>query len=147
MAELIVLTGLPASGKTTWALQQVAEKGWKRVNRDDLRFMIDGGSYSEEHEETIREARNALIVTLLKRGHTVVVDDTNLTFLSTHNEMRALTDECAATLAWKSFQDVPLEECVRRDALRDKPVGEDVIRSLHDRYIVKRWSKSKRRFA
>jgi predicted kinase len=32
--------------------------------------------------------------------------------------------------------DTPLEECIRRDALREKPVGEAVIRGMYERYLA-----------
>ena len=37
-----MLQGLPASGKTKYARELQAD-GWKRVNKDDLRDMIDNG--------------------------------------------------------------------------------------------------------
>lgn len=40
MPKLLVLKGLPASGKSTYA-KELVNKGWKRVNKDDLRAMID----------------------------------------------------------------------------------------------------------
>jgi hypothetical protein len=40
VSKLIITRGLPGSGKTTWARQQVR---FVRVNRDDLREMLHGG--------------------------------------------------------------------------------------------------------
>ena len=47
--------GLPASGKSTWAKLEVARsKGkTKRINKDDLRDMIDAGTWSKENEKNI----------------------------------------------------------------------------------------------
>src|SRR5688572_8568486 len=75
-----MLKGLPASGKSTWAKEQVlkGEGKIKRVNKDDLRAMIDGGKWSKEREEQILECQNELIKIFLMYGKTVIVDDTNL---------------------------------------------------------------------
>ena len=54
--KVIYLKGLPASGKSTWAKQYVQEYGgvFKRVNKDDLRAMIDCGvPFSKILETTI----------------------------------------------------------------------------------------------
>jgi predicted kinase len=37
------------------------------------------------------------------------------------------------TLEFKDFK-TPLEECLRRDSLRDNPIGEKVIRDTYYRY-------------
>ena len=50
MSKLLILKGLPASGKSTYA-KELVSKGWKRVNKDDLRSMIDGGKWSKKNEE------------------------------------------------------------------------------------------------
>ena len=61
MTILFMLKGLPASGKTTRAKQMV-ELGVKRVNRDELRLMVDSGVYNKDNERLIRKiAENTLI--------------------------------------------------------------------------------------
>ena len=41
--KVILTVGLPASGKSTWAKEQVSQNPgqYKRVNKDDLRAMLD----------------------------------------------------------------------------------------------------------
>ena len=62
MTELIMARGLPGSGKTTWAKGQVEKSGgrYKRVNRDDLRAMLDAGQWSKQNERMVREVRDHL---------------------------------------------------------------------------------------
>lgn len=132
---LTILKGLPGSGKTTYALQQVAKSGGrlKRINKDDLRAMIDGGTWSKERERLIREVRDMLIVRFLSSGYDVIVDDTNF-FPDHERHMRNIAENLKANVE-VMFLDVPVEECIARDALRDRPVGERVIREMYTMYL------------
>jgi hypothetical protein len=64
----------------------------------------------------------------------VVVDDTNLRVKYVRAWMD-LAAEVGASVTFQGFTDVPLDECLRRDAARDLPVGEQVIRDMHQRYF------------
>jgi predicted kinase len=147
--KIILTRGLPASGKSTWAKEFVKNSNGKakRVNKDDLREMIDAGVYSKPNEQMILDARDALVDTWLANDiETIIVDDTN--FEEKHFErMKEVADqqrykhECKylttdITVEYKDFLDVPLEDCLHRDSLRPKPVGEKVIKSMHQRYIL-----------
>ena len=125
--------GLPASGKSTWAKEQVANsKGKiKRVNKDDLRAMIDAGVWNKANEKEILNVRDTLINHYLSHGFSVIVDDTNLA--PKHEEtLQKIAEEHRSTFEVKSFLDVPLAECIRRDMLRPEPVGKKVIRRMYD---------------
>jgi predicted kinase len=135
MSKLLMLKGLPASGKSTYA-KELVSKGWKRVNKDDLRAMIDSSKWSKENEKNIIEARDLLVIQYLDSGFNVVVDDTN--FADIHAETLAeIADNCDNDVTFEvMFIDTPLIECIRRDALRgDKSVGDKVIMGMYTRYV------------
>jgi predicted kinase len=76
MTTLTITRGLPGSGKTTWARQQV---GAVRVNRDDLRRMLHGRHLGYARAEAqVTVAHRALVAALLEAGVNVICDDTNL---------------------------------------------------------------------
>ena len=79
--KVLVLQGIPASGKSTKAKELVAKgHNWFRVNKDDLRSMFDGDSpYNYKRERQVISAEKALVRSLLSNESNVVVDDTNLT--------------------------------------------------------------------
>lgn len=136
MATLTITRGLPASGKTTWAK---AQSHLVRVNRDDLRRMLHGGARSGRAEVEVTLAQRAAVEALLRGGTDVVCDDTNLR----SRVVRELAEVALrAGAAWqvRDFTDVPVDECIRRDALRsgDTHVGEDAIRGMHRRYLAGR---------
>lgn len=143
--ELIILRGLPASGKTTWAHAWVEQDRAHRirVSKDDLREMIDHGVFLKGvTEDRIIAARDVLVKNLMQRGLSVVVDDTNLRMYHVKRLARI-----AALAQWdwsvKDFT-TPLEECIRRDTERQKHVygaryvGESVIRDMHSRFLHNR---------
>ncbi|MCX5151111.1 MULTISPECIES: phosphatase domain-containing protein [unclassified Streptomyces] len=132
-----VMTGLPASGKTTAAraLQAEAAGRMRRVNLDDLRAMLDlpdperGRSY--RHEQTVLAVQDAAVRAAVDGGFDVVVDNTHLTSHIPKRLKAAVAGR--ATFVVHDFTDVPVEECLRRDAARERPVGEEIIRILDDK--------------
>lgn len=142
MKQRIILTkGLPASGKTTWAKELLRKEPgkWKRINKDDLRAMLDGGKWSKDNEKYVLEVRDLLIHSALAQGYNVIVDDTNLTqkhwdhIKDMFTKMNIIGLEVEMEL--KDFTDVPLEECIKRDQTRSNYVGEKVIRKMYNQSL------------
>lgn len=140
---LTLLKGPPASGKSTLAKEmQVENPKLLIVSRDAVRELL-----VPEHRRTwyTREDRKALekvvddivtsaVFSSLEEGYDVVLDETNpdlkkwkgiLDFLSEYEE----SNHVLTTLTL----DTPIEECIRRDAQREYPVGESVIRRIASR--------------
>jgi predicted kinase len=133
MPTLTMTKGLPASGKTTWAKQQNA----KRVNKDDLRAMIDNSKWSKDNEAQIIHVRNIIAAYHLDCGRDVIIDDTNLA--PKHEEdLRNLADRLSAEFVIKDFTDVSLSTCLKRDSERANSVGEKVIRTMYNSFIKKK---------
>ena len=107
----------------------------KRVCKDDLREMLDGGVWSEENEERILLARDSLVSSLLAQGLDVIVDDTNL-HPKHERRLREIARDCRASFQVGDCTYVPVDECIRRDAERERSVGADVIRRMHERFLA-----------
>src|SRR4030042_4130896 len=143
MSKVIILKGLPASGKTTYA-NEVLDKNfgsYKRVSKDFLRGMLDNGQFSKEAELFIQRARNLLILAALSSGEgkNVIIDDTNLN-PKHEEEIRELV-EGRAEVEIKYF-DIDLDMCIQRNKERNmklysypNPVTEKVIRESYERWI------------
>ena len=130
--KLLCLRGLPGSGKTTYA-QELANKGWVRVNKDDLRAMLNNGKFSKDNESYVIALRDEIIISSLVQGKNVVVDDTNLD--PKHLiAFESIAGEFLADFEIKFF-DVDVKECIRRNALREKPVPDKVIYNMYERYL------------
>ena len=130
--KLLALRGLPGSGKTTYA-RELANKGWVRVNKDDLRAMLNNSKFSKDNESYILALRDEIIISSLVQGKNVVVDDTNL------DPKHLIAFESIAGEFMSDFEikffDVDITECIRRNALREKPVPKKVIYQMYERYI------------
>ena len=74
MPKVTICRGLPASGKSTWAKKQDAV----RINKDDLRDMLDNGKWSGKREKLVLDTRDSIMVKALRQGRNVIIDDTNL---------------------------------------------------------------------
>lgn len=137
MLQVIVTRGLPASGKSTWS-KSVIDKNpnsYKRINKDDLRAMLDNDKHSTDMEKFIIKVRDTLILLALQEGKHVIVDDTNLA--DKHIERIKQLIHGKAQLIIKDFTDIPLETCIKQDLKRSKSVGEKVIRDLYNQYLRK----------
>lgn len=144
MKKVILLKGLPASGKSTYAKKLIREYpgAYKRINKDDLRAMMDNSYHSKGNEKFVLKVRDFIIMEALRDGKHVIIDDTNLA--SKHEvRVRQLVDMYKkesghqATVEVKFF-DIPLEECIRRDLKRQNSVGERVIRRMYNQFILER---------
>ena len=137
MIKVILTRGLPASGKSTWAKKVVAENpnSYKRINKDDLRAMIDDGKYSNDNEKFILQVRDVMILMAIENGKHVIVDDTNLA--PKHESAIRELIKGKAELVIQDFTDVPLETCIKRDLKRTVSVGEKVIRGMYNQFLLK----------
>lgn len=132
--KLVVLRGLPASGKSTYAAQLVVRESYKRFNRDDLRTMIDNNIYSKPNEAFITKVMYIMIEVALKNGYNVVVDNTNFAPYQIRS-CREIARRTNADIDFRDF-DVPLETCIARDLQRDNGrVGKEVITKMHAQWF------------
>jgi predicted kinase len=107
----------------------------KRVNKDDLRAMIDDGQWSKTNENFIVETRDKIIEAALSKKISIIVDDTN--FDKSHSDrLKTLALKYEAEFK-EHYIDVPLHECIKRDKLRPNPVGEQVIKRMYYQHVKK----------
>lgn len=126
MSKLILMQGLPGSGKTTRAKEIMERDGnCVRVGRDQLRTMLHFDKWNGRNEGITKDVANVVVDYLLKQGKVVIVDDTNIQ-PSRIMAWKNFAKERGVTIQWERV-DTPIEECIKRDAAREKPVTKNVI--------------------
>ena len=129
MSKLLCLQGLPGSGKSTKCFELLAEYGNAvRINRDSLRDMLHGGlPWSGQKERITKDIARTIAKHLLADGKvgTLLIDDCNL-HPGTVESWRSLAQECGAKFDILRLT-TSVEECLARDAIRQKRVGRSVI--------------------
>ena len=141
MRSIIILRGSPASGKSTW----VKEMGLENycLSADNIRLLVQSPILSAEHtHRTISQNNDSYVWQLLfelleermKRGEFVIVDATH-SRSSDFSRYNKLCERYRYRKYYVSFADVPIEECKRRNALREdyKKVPESVIDKMYSR--------------
>lgn len=143
--KIIILRGLQGSGKSTWAKQWCAESPSQRMrfNRDDIRNML-GPYWVPRREHLINDMYWDFLNNATTNGYDIVVDNMNLNedyikelkdFVEDTNEFLKLSKlNYEYEIEIKDFLNVPLETCIERDAQREHPVGEKVIRQTYNKY-------------
>lgn len=132
MSRLIILQGVPAAGKSTWAREFIkGKKDWVIVNRDSIR---DGrGDYwIPEQEEYISDLEEYHVTRALERGLNVIIDATNLN-PKTKAKWRQIAGQFSIKPEWIEFT-ITYQEAIERDSKRERPVGKGVIRDFFNKY-------------
>ncbi|MHA1281048.1 MAG: AAA family ATPase [Promethearchaeota archaeon] len=136
---LIILTGLPASGKTTLAkkLKSKFEQLDNRieveiVDPDKIRMNLYKGIFDPSKENIVREKNLEKISKGLKSGKIVISDDLNY-----YNSMRHDLKEIADHLGLRYYIiyiSTPLKTCIERNEQRGKPIPNDLIVEINDKF-------------
>jgi len=119
MRTIVITIGLPASGKSFWAKDQLKrEPGrWKRFNKDDLRSMIDDGVYSPANEELVSKAQESLVRMAIRDGYDVILDNTHLV-QPTKNRIHKLAASIGDITVMEKLFPTPMNVCIERNAVR-----------------------------
>lgn len=142
MNELIICRGIQGSGKSTWAKEWAKALPTHRIrfNWDDMRSMM-GEYWVPERENTgvLKTLRASFLDEMMRKEWDIVIDNMNLNpkdwefyegIVKAFNEANPTKKY---EIKYKDFF-TPVEECIRRDAMRPNPIGEAVIRATWKRY-------------
>lgn len=126
-----VVTGLPGSGKSTYAKKIPA----MRFNLDDLRRMMNIPRWDDVIEKMVQRTMLRGITTAVDAGYDVVIDNTHLGY-RLPNIYRTILSTRPVNFKVHDLTGASIEECIEIDSGRrdHERVGEDVIRGMWERH-------------
>jgi len=127
-AKVIVLIGIPGSGKSTWAAKQNATV----ISSDELRGVLSGDVKNQDIHAKVFATMRYLLRTRLELGATpTIIDATNIR-RKDRKAWLQIAHKFGASVDAVLF-DLPIEVALERNRKRDRVVPEDVIRSMAKR--------------
>lgn len=128
-----VMMGLPGSGKSSLAATLDAV----RFSLDDYRAMMGSSDWDGDMEKVAQKSMMDGVLRAVDDGWDVVIDNTHLGRGLPERYRRSLSSR-PVTFRVHDLTSVAIEECIRRDASRSKPVGERVISQMWERHRTAR---------
>ncbi|MFW9881176.1 MAG: AAA family ATPase [Candidatus Thorarchaeota archaeon] len=136
---LICLTGLPASGKSTFAnrLKELLEERLnefkvKIIDPDKIREKLVPGEFDHSKEQKVRNKNLELVKKALELGFIVISDDLNY-FTSMRHELKNIAEK----IGLKYFIihiSTPIETCIKWNEKRSKPIPNIVISNIYKKF-------------
>ena len=135
--RFVMLVGLPASGKSTWA--KWACRGWNAVcvSSDAIRAELYGDEAIQGKPAEVFKIAKDRIVHWLNEGEDVILDATNMSSKRRVAMLRELKQRVKEPFyAECQVFATPIEVCVKRDTARDRTVGRSVIETMAKQFEV-----------
>ena len=117
--KLYLMSGIPASGKSTFAKQFAVDHNWKYISRDVVRFSMvsDKNHYFDREDEVWREYVNQIVMHL-QNGDNVIADATHLNRRSRMKLINAVRPKVVPSEIDCFVVMTPFEECLKRNSQR-----------------------------
>lgn len=123
---MIVLIGIPGSGKSTWAKTQNCQV----LSSDEFRRLLSGDETNQNiHHQVFAAMRHMLRARMEIGQPATILDATNLRWSDRRPWLQVAKKFDARAEA--VFFNVPLALALERNRLRERQVPEDVIRQMH----------------
>lgn len=125
-------------------MRQLRDTTYRRSNRDEIRALFGDSSLAltSHFEYEVTKVQHDMILAGLRKGHSVIVDDTNLTKRGVDRFRDLVQKYCNESGRNVGFETkmfpVELKTCIERDKKRGeaggRTVGEEVIKKMHKRF-------------
>lgn len=130
--EIIMLSGVPASGKSYYAAEfSKQDPKYVIINRDTIRFC--NTYYKFDKEDYISEIEEFEVRKAIEHNYIPIIDATNLN-PKTRAKWENLAKELDCDLVEKAFK-IDFKTALERDRDRDHPVGEKVLKRFFNNYF------------
>lgn len=143
MSELIMLCGVPCSGKTTFVKTLLSQPYWSNAvilstdNYIEEQAKRLGMTYNEIFDDTISDATRELELQLnmaKDKGKDIIYDQTNLTIKARRDKLRKIPSFYKRIAV---YFEVSLEDALERNKHREgKFIPESILKRMHHQFVV-----------
>ena len=131
--KLIILCGIPGSGKSTYAKNYISDctKNTIHLSSDSIRAELYGNESIQGNPSEVFSLMQKRAVDALNNGCDVIYDATNIT----RKDRASIIGICPkfakieCHIIW-----APIETCIERDSKRERTVGKEVIDKMLKRF-------------
>lgn len=134
MNKLFMMIGIPASGKTALAEQIANSEGAEIVSSDNIRKELYGDESIQGDSNKVFKTVENRIINGLKNNKNMIYDATNINYkrrMAFLQKIRKLKIEKIAIMVA-----TPYEDCLIRNAQRERKVPEEVIKRMYYNFYV-----------
>ncbi len=136
--DIILVCGLPGSGKSHFSKASFKDSGHKRVNRKEIRGLLYEMShfgepwseelFSETDESIVKHVERKILEHLLQKRQKVLIDNTSVTVSSrkTYINLAKQMNRSIGVI----FLNIPLIKCLQRNRSRQDRIPDTVISNL-----------------
>lgn len=124
--KLIMLSGLPRSGKSTWAKKQ----GYPVVSPDAIRLAKTGRRWWSPIEHEVWATALTMVRALFLAGHDIVIVDTTSCTRRSRDNFKPPKD--VFWQRWVKYIDTPIEVCIER-AINSGQA--DLVEVIENQYV------------
>jgi len=129
LKRLILLVGVPGSGKTTLA-KKLTGRGFVCLNADSVREQLYGNAAEQGDPQKVFSILYKQMDEAMSQGSDIVIDNTNL-----NPKQRKPFLDRAERAGYTDVQlwllDVPLDTCLERNRGRARIVPEDIVANMY----------------
>ena len=136
---LIILCGLPASGKSTFArkfksiLENVRGQAIVSiVDPDKIRKNLYSGNFNHKKESIVRKRNLKNIRKALKSGFIVISDDLNY-YTSMRHDLKEVAKKVDSSF-YIIHISTPMSQCIIWNEKRGKPIPNNVVRNINQKF-------------
>ena len=131
MAKLILMVGLPGSGKTTFA-NTMFDKDIIVLSSDGIRKELYGSESDQNHNDIVFKTLYDRAIDGLLNNKTIVIDSTNSI---KENRKRALSNFSNMNISRTAIViNTDIETCLKQNSKRKRVVEESVIKEFADAF-------------
>ncbi len=144
LLDVILVAGLPGSGKSWFAKEYFADKNRLRINRKEIRKSIYEMShfgdvwkesyYEEKNEYLVKHVERKILEQLLTNNEKVLIDNHSVTIESRRTYLEAALT--ARKTVGIIFMHTPVQECMKRNLLRSDSVPPMIISTLYSSLVL-----------